>query len=180
MKSLDELIPVEEISRMMKALPRKIAVVAVNFSKERFRQQAWLDNGLKKWQPRKSGGKNSSKRAILVKSGRLRRSIRATSVTDRKIVIGTDVPYAQVHNEGGTGEISQNVRGHIRKEHSRKAYTTRNGRNVPAGKVQQHNVRAFTRKIKLNIPQRQFMGMSEALSKRIERAIKKDFEELRG
>ena len=69
----DELFYQAKLSQVLRNLPRKIAIVAVNFSKERFKQQAWLDGGLQKWQPRKNS--RDSKRALLVKSGRLRRSI---------------------------------------------------------------------------------------------------------
>lgn len=157
-----------ELVKVYKTLPRKIAVTAVNFSKENFKRQGWLDNGLQKWVLRKKrGARKTDNRAVLVKSGRLRRSIRATSVTDSQIIIGTDVPYAQIHNEGGTGEVTQNVGAHTRKEHSR------SGR-----KVQAATVRAYTRKRKLNVPKRQFMGPSQALNKRVERLIKKEFDDV--
>lgn len=157
-----------ELARVYKTLPRKIAVAAVNFSKESFRQQGWQDGGLQKWKPRKmTTGRKSDNRAVLVKSGRLRRSIRATSVTDRQIVIGTDVPYAQIHNEGFTGEITQNVGTHTRKEH------TRSGR-----KVQAATIRAYTRKRKLNMPKRQFMGPSETLNRQIGDSIRQTFDDV--
>lgn len=168
-----------ELAKVYKTLPHKIAVTAVNFSKENFKRQGWLDNGLQRWAPRKKrGSRRTDNRAILVKSGRLRRSIRATSVTDSQIIIGTDVPYAQAHNEGGNQEVTQNVGAHARKAHSRKAYTTTGGRKVAAGVVKGHSVKAFTRKRKLNIPKRQFMGQSQALEIRIGRLIKKEFDEI--
>lgn len=166
-----------ELANVQKVLPRKIAVVAVNFSKDRFKQQNWLDSATKKWEPRKSKTKKkSSSRAILVKTGRLRRSIRATSITDKQIIIGTDVPYAQVHNEGGTGEITQKVGAHSRQAHSRKSYTTRDGRRVKAGTVKEHAVQAFTRKRKINIPKRQFIGPSQTLNKQVGDLIKREFD----
>lgn len=168
-----------ELAKAQKALPRKIAVVAVNFSKERFRQQGWQDKGLQRWMPRKKrGDRQTDNRAILVKSGRLRRSIRAVSVTGSRVVIGTDVPYAKVHNEGGTGEVIQKVGAHSRKAHSRKGYTTRDGRKVAAGVVKEHSVQAFVRKRKLNIPKRQFMGPSEALDKLVGDLIRKEFDDV--
>lgn len=167
----DQLFIKAKFSQVLRNLPRKIAVIAVNFSKERFKQQAWLDGGLQKWKPRKNT--KDSKRAVLVKSGRLRRSLRATSVTDKHITIGTDVPYAQVHNEGGNGTITQNIRGYSRREHSRKSHT-RSGRKVQACTVRQHTVRPFSREIRLNIPKRQFIGHSKALDKRVGRAITRE------
>lgn len=53
------------------------------------------------WQPRKVGGADDrgSRRALLVDSGRLRRSIRLTRVTRTSATIGTAVQYARYHNE---------------------------------------------------------------------------------
>ncbi len=50
---------------------------------------------------RKRKDKKRPGRAILMNRGRLRNSIRGTIQGDT-IVFGTDVPYAKIHNEGGT------------------------------------------------------------------------------
>lgn len=75
-------------------LPIKIGDIVLknvlkNFEKESFDNQTW--------QPRKD---NDTSRNLLVKSGSLRRSIRVVQATWQRISIGTDVEYAQVHNEG--------------------------------------------------------------------------------
>lgn len=56
------------------------------------------------WKPRKRGTKadrrTRKRRGILVQSGKLRGSIKAT-IRATKIIIGTKgIPYAEVHNEG--------------------------------------------------------------------------------
>ena len=57
-----------------------------------------MDSALQSWRPRK---KADTGRAILVKSGRLKRGIRAIPLSNlQEIKIGNDVPYAQAHNEG--------------------------------------------------------------------------------
>jgi phage gpG-like protein len=150
-----------------KNVPRKAGVNAVNFFKDRFRAQNWLDKQADNWKARKqTTGRKSDRRAILTKTGRLRRSIRLTSAVFNKITVASlGVPYAQVHNEGFSGEVSQNVAAHTRKEHQRKGYTTRSGRKVKAATVPEHQVKPFMRKVKMDIPKRQFMGRSQTLNR---------------
>ena len=85
-----------------------------------------------RWKPRRSEGRGT----LLLVTGTLRRSIRSSVVGDG-VRFTSQVPYATVHNEGGT--IAQNVRAHQRRRRG-KAY----------------NVRAHQRRI--NMPQRQFVG----------------------
>ena len=82
----------------MRRLVNRAGVVAVNFSKERFVKKDWLDgNSREVWKKRKKADKGS----LMVRSGRLKRSIRKISEGDYFVYVGTDVPYAKVHNEGG-------------------------------------------------------------------------------
>lgn len=83
-----------------KSISRKIGTIAVNHFKNSFRTGGFTDNSLSKWRPRKNNFEPS--RAVLVKSGDLRRSIRIKSNNGNRVVIGTTgVNYARVHNEGG-------------------------------------------------------------------------------
>lgn len=54
-----------------------------------------------------AAGKNDKGRALLVRSGRLRRSIQIMSSGPGYVVIGTDVPYASFHNDGVEGRLPQ-------------------------------------------------------------------------
>lgn len=94
-----------------------------------FERKAFFGN---RWKPRRNEGKGT----LLLVTGTLRRSIRSSVVGDG-VRFTSQVPYATVHNEGGT--IAQNVRAHQRRRH---------------GKT--HDVRAHQRRI--NMPQRQFIG----------------------
>lgn len=132
------------LSRVYRDIPGRAATVAVNFSKDRFRQQNWIDTRTEPWAKRKENATQSRRnrgRAVLVKSGRLKRSIRKIYVGSTRAIIGSDVPYAAVHNYGsekkGTGTF--NIR--TRRE------------NTSSG----------------NIPARPFMGNSHALARLIER-----------
>ena len=88
----------------------------------------------------------------MVRSGRLKRSIRKMSEGDYFVYVGTDVPYAQIHNEGGEINKTVSVRTHSR---------TRKGRT--------ETVKSHRRKMNIKMPKRQFLGDSNALVKRLER-----------
>lgn len=112
----------DNIERAVHLIPNKAAVIAVNFSKERFVKKNWLDNREHPWRKTKK-----RKGSTLIKSGRLKRSIRKAHVGADYAIVGTDVPYARINNDGGTIEGTERVRTHERRTHKRKAYTTRTG-----------------------------------------------------
>lgn len=77
---------------------------AKTFFYDSFRKQGFEDKTVTKWAPRKKDDKRAG-RAILVKSGDLRRSIRFDTVnkSNLSVRIASDLPYARIHNEGLTG-----------------------------------------------------------------------------
>ena len=168
----------EKLERSMKVIPKRAGIVAVNFSKQRFVQQNWIDGRSKSWAKRKTsrGSKSRNRGAVLIDSGRLKRSIRIVSATTNRVVIGTDVPYAQAHNDGFRGTIT--VKAHIR----RKFKTSKKGTGIFSVKTRKERTRT-TREAtgtetevksyrrKLSIPQRQFLGNSAELARQIERNI---------
>lgn len=78
-----------------------MGVLAANHFTTSFRNQGFTDESLQAWQPRKRTERSRmGNRAILVKSGRLRRSIRTKRFGLLAVKILTDVPYASVHNNG--------------------------------------------------------------------------------
>jgi len=87
---------------------------AKNFFVESFRKQGWDDRSVTRWQPRKRTTYRTKKgkivddttRAILVKSGDLRRSIirHNANRAAMSIRITSDLPYSKIHNEGGDGK----------------------------------------------------------------------------
>ena len=133
----------------MRRLVNRSGVIAVNFSKERFVKKDWLNGTSRQnWDKRKKADRGS----LMVRSGRLKRSIRKMSEGDYFVYVGTDVPYAQIHNEGGDINKTVTVRTHSR---------TRKGRT--------ETVKSHRRKMNIKMPKRQFLGDSNALAKRIER-----------
>lgn len=125
----------KRLAQALRELPQELGNEAVNFSLERFKDQAWLDKTPEAWQPRKDP---NNTRSLLVNTGKGRRSVRILRIDRHKVFVGagdTDSLYMVVHNFGG--DIEQNVKPHARKV---------------KGKIQL--VRAFTRTLKM--PRRQF------------------------
>ena len=170
---------VNRVTESVRDLPQQVATIAVNFSKDRFRQQAWVDTTTKPWAKRKStawGRRERQGRAILVDSGRLRRSIRKVYVSAEVVVIGTDAPHARVHNDGFRGKITQRVAAHRRnltKFGVVKGKEQKRSTRVTFGRVKRSEttVKAYTRTIRVNIPKRQFIGTSAVLDAQLTRHI---------
>ena len=78
-----------------------MGVLAANHFTRSFSNGGFTDESLQMWKPRKRTERSRmGNRAILVKSGRLRRSIRSKRFGFLSVKILTDVPYASVHNNG--------------------------------------------------------------------------------
>jgi len=126
---------------------------------------------VKLWEKRDDTGKKSEGRALLVKSGKLRRaveqSIRLKSFEKIQLVVA--LPYAEVHNEGYNGMraahsralftksttrqfigLKRNKKGQLKEAHRRTTIYTRTGE----AQVKAHMFK---------MPKRQFMGDSATL-----------------
>lgn len=151
----------DNVNRAINSVPHKAAVIAVNFSKERFIKKNWIDKTQTEWKKTKK-----RKGSTLIKSGRLKRSIRKVHVGANYAIIGTDVPYAQIHNDGGTIKGTEQVRAHKRRAHKHKRYT-RAGKRIKAGTVRAHIVKSHKRRYKRTIVQRKFIGQSQQLTNKL-------------
>ena len=141
-----------ELQKLYRKFPDMAGITAVNFSKDRFVRKNWLDETPKQWEPRKRKAPGSL--MVGKGSGRLKKSIRRTKVTRNSVTIATDVPYAQIHNDGGVINKTVTVKAHSRK---------RKGRS--------ENVKSHRRKMNTTLPQRQFIGESKMLLYRVERML---------
>ena len=145
MKSKFDFSLIERKLKKMKIdLPEEIANDSIRYFNDSFKKQGWDSNS---WRPRKKVGKKPGK--TLIQSGALRRSVKKVSANFNKIVIGSYLPYSQIHNEGFNG---------IEKV---KSYTRRNG-----AVVKSHDRHMI-------MPQRQFMGYSPILNRQHKNKILK-------
>lgn len=166
----------------------EVGNTAKNFFVENFRKQGFDDKTVEKWQKRKKverkgrGSKKSaaelgtvrsvkSGRAILVKTGDLRRSIiRIPNRSALNVKIQTDLPYAKIHNEGGiinkseqTGKIlSFNKKGRFAKQKTEK-------QRARTSYQQKVTISAHT----IKMPKRQFIGDSYNLNEKVKAVLVK-------
>ena len=170
----DYLRKLKALGKLYEKFPNMAAIEAVNFSKERFVQKNWVDRSRVAWKKRERKDRGS----LMTKSGRLKRSIRKLSYTRNSVTIGTDVPYAQIHNDGGTINKTVRVKSHTRKV-TKRARSERTGRvlkkRVSNGTT---TVKAHTRKMNTTYPQRQFLGESALLMRRIERLTQREIDKI--
>jgi len=142
----------KDIVKVIDQFPRKAAVIARKHFDQSFTNKGFTDKKLTRWKPVKDHrkGRTGNKKQPLVKTGRLRSSIR-TKVQGNTAIIFTSVPYAAIHNDGT--EV-------IVKQHTRKV----KGKAV--------NVKSHKRVV----AQRQFMGESEVLDKKLTQVLVKDLQ----
>lgn len=144
----------KDFNRLIDRLPRLIGTEAVNFSKKRFREQAWADHGTESWKKRKPGAARNQGRSTLVDSGKLRNSIRIVRTGRDFVTIGSKIPYAQIHNDGGTINIP--VTDKMRKWGWAMYAKTKDSKFKGLALTKKTNLR-------VRMPKRKFMGNSAVL-----------------
>jgi phage gpG-like protein len=162
--------------KLQKALMGFVTVMGVeakNHFVKSFRNQGFTDATFKRWQTRRGevsgfgvSKKSKGSRAILVKSGDLRRSVRVVSKTYNTVTVGSDLPYAELHNNGSivnrrahkrTATITRSVRGSagfvngVWRQGRKQKITLQGAR---------HNVSGSA----FRMPKRQFIGDSKLLT----------------
>lgn len=172
--------------------PRIVGTIAVNHIREDFAAGGFTDGGRTPWKVTKrqlSGGTGAASQYGPLTSGRnrLMHSI-IYSTGDARVTIKTDVPYAAIHNFGGT------VRPRVTKRMRRFAWAMyyelsgipkkgkdgkkRKRYTLPKPEAEMWKRMALTRKqtLVINIPQRRFMpdGDTPELRKKIAARIEKD------
>lgn len=141
---------------------------ARNHFKQSFINQGFEDKSVEKWQPRKVEDKSKKgNRAILVKSGHLRNSIRLETINkaNLSVRIATRLPYAQIHNSGGV--INKGVRTgqiyfRIKKDGTSRFAKKRNSNFQQKAVFDSHTI---------NMPKRQYIGNSFVLNQKIKRIL---------
>jgi phage gpG-like protein len=153
----------DRFDRKFSAFPNIIAETAVEHFQERFTQENW--EGVP-WQKRK----DKEPHRLLMKSRNLFRSIHPSEVTPQLVRIragSPQVPYAQIHNEGGVitkaARSETFVRNRYKKGPKSKAFGGMGlfQKGTTAGKGLTFKAHSVT------IPQRQFMGRSAMLNAKI-------------
>ncbi len=150
---------------------QQAAGMAVAHFKASFTNQGFTDESLVKWKPRK-GGPNNKGRAIEVKSGAERRSIRIKNTSIDGAIVGVDegLKYAEIQNFGGQIKITPQMRRLFWAMY----YKFGGGQKTTRGKAKKlsdtaqfYMNMALTKQEFITIPARQFIGDSKVLERKI-------------
>ncbi len=147
--------------------------IALRYSMQAFKQAKWNNQS---WEKRKANSlskydrRNRDKpRALLFKSGNLRRSVTAQS-SGNKVIVSSDMPYSQLHNEGGTIDHPGGTPYVINSKTKKAKFISR----IKAEKLRGRNKTVqVTKAHKIKVPKRQFIGDSPELDKEIVEMIDK-------
>lgn len=141
---------------------------------ESFRNESWEG---KRWRARIHRGKKENTKPILIgRTRKLINSVRTSgrSATIAKIVWGTWVPYAKIHNEGFNGTVYVKPHKRTGKSISVKVKGSAGFVNGKFSKGKsstlkilgaKHQVKAYSYRLKM--PKRQFMGVGPTLRARL-------------
>jgi phage gpG-like protein len=144
--------------------PKIVGKTAVDHFKDNFRKGGF-DN--KKWSPsqRQDGnGYTSEKYGPLLSARNELMNSLTYELGNGKVIISSDKVYAEIHNNGGVINIP--ITDKMRKFAWAKHYKETENKKGQGGKWK---ALALTKKDKItvNMPQRQFVGVSDILNKRI-------------
>jgi phage gpG-like protein len=167
----------QEIKDLEKKIVLDTEKIAHRYSMEAFKKAQW-DN--QAWEKRKAGSltkydrRNRDKpRALLVKSGNLRRSV-STQSSGNKVIISSDMPYSQIQNEGGTIDHPGGTPYIITEDKKAKFISQRKAEKLRG----RNQVVKVTKPHKIKVPKRQFIGVSRELQTQIEAMIDKQLKKL--
>ena len=159
------------LERLRDRLPVLIGDVIISFALDNFEKQGFdTGRGIRKWDDRENDFEPD--RAILVgsrgnASQGLMRSIRRTRATRNQVVVGSNLEYAGIHNEGGQIRVSVTAK-------SRRFFWAM---HYATGEKYWKNM-ALTKKkqLTINIPERRFLGNSEELDRRVLKLLEQELE----
>lgn len=137
---------------------RYAKVYCLQWFDDSFQKQGFTNASFKAWPKRKQPDKRPGG-SVLIDTTFLRKSLNVLGESNDKIVFGSHVPYASVHNNGERIRTVQNVRAHSR---------VRNGKK--------EQVKAHNRKVDIKMPQRQFIGHSERMMQNLDNWLLNEIE----
>lgn len=170
---------------MRRKLPVMVGRIAKDHFQDNFRKGGFVNNGLQKWPitlRQRSGSKSAAAKfgPLLSKDRHLFSSIKYVP-GDYRVKVSNEVPYAAIHNEGGTITTHPTVTPKMRKMAWARVYAIagikvkgKKKKKLPKElpeEAKKWKRLALTKKGKLNIkatiPQRRFLGESAELTKKI-------------
>lgn len=162
-----------------RTIPIQIGRIASDMFKANFQNAGFTGNGFTPWavtRRQQSGGEDAGSQytPLLSAQNHLMSSIQYVP-SDFAVVISNPVPYAAIHNEGGT--INPTVSPQMRR-FAWAMYYRNGGKDSPA--AERWKALALTKKpaLSIRIPKRQFMGDSPELQEKISQRIQNTIKEI--
>ena len=152
-------------------VPNIVAESATEFFKQRFTSKEWEGTAWPSARYPVAAG------SLMLRSGALVNSIRPSMVGPGKVVVsagGGKVPYARIHNEGGQIPVTLKMKKWAWAMHYRAGGTPKDGAPTPQAKFYKAMALQKPGSV-INMPRRQFMGISPRLNELILHTLKKDY-----
>ena len=177
-------------------LPRKVGIIAVQHFKQNFRDSGFTDGGLRPWkksQRELRGGMGASAHYKTLTSARnhLMSSTQA-HIGRGEVSIENPVPYAVIHNEGGTIVSNPTITPKMRKYAWTMAYKLsgrKKGKRAGGSReaipeeAKKWMALALTKKTKIKIrakmPKRQFIGESRELIEKVSKEVNDSIQKIK-
>jgi phage gpG-like protein len=178
-----------KFNELLPKILTKVEKIVLIYTMKAFKTASW--DG-KAWEKRKASSQTKSDRrqkdkprALLIKSGNLRRSVIVFS-KGNEITILSDMPYSEIQNQGGTinhpggtpytfGKDGKAKFIGRKKADELEAKAERKSKNSQITNSRRFRV---TKPHKIEIPMRQFIGESNELNNQIEEVIAKEIEQI--
>lgn len=162
---------INNYAKMKQELPKVIANECVKFFGDAFKKEGWTDTAYSPWKKRKQETKKSAGKPVLIGTGALRRAVMTSNraATFERIRFVVNLPYASIHNNGGTVQKSAHKRSKFGE-----GKQTHTGIFTGSKTTQKYHFKKGEESVSAGIakyPKRQFMGRSKALDEIIRNKI---------
>lgn len=161
----------DEIEQALRrTLPVKVGRIAKDHFQEGFRKRGFQDNGTQAWQRKKRPDKYGP---LMSSRQNLYGSI-YYHPEDYKVTVGTSVPYAEIHNEGGDITVTARMKRFFwaKYRETNGGSWKRNAKNEEAEFWKTLALKKVGSVI--HIPQRKFIGQSHELNNKIDQTIENE------
>jgi len=159
---------IQKVQEVNTKLPDIIGTEVINATIDNFKTSSYFGE---KWPKRK----DKKTHALLIKSGALHRSHRIVRSQPGLVIVGSDIPYAEIHNNGGTINRAPRSETFVRNRYK----TGKKGKmfggigafrkGTTAGKGQSYKAYSMT------MPMRKFLGPHPKLKENLEQVIREEF-----
>lgn len=177
-------------------LPRKVGTEAVKFVNRNFRDSGFHDGGLHEWpRTRRQDDPRDKDRRYKTLLSRRKHLANSTDfkIGNAEVTVSNPVPYAAIHNEGGTISAHPTITSKMRRMAWAKFYAIAGIKKGKKKNVKLHKelpaealkwkALALTKKtnltIRAKIPRRQFMGESAEFNAKVQEIIQQSIDNVR-